>query len=101
MNQYIPLKSKTSSLGDEYYRCLARTLAKRDTQSIDKCVKIGRNYKKALRHQLKDLSRLKDIDFVSRERELITEYLSLIESDLDKFTKGQLDKLVNRRPNLG
>ena len=101
MNQYIPLKSKTSALADEYYRCLAKTLAQRDTRSIDECVKIGRNYNKALRVELKDLSRLKDIAFVDRERELITEYLSLIESDLDKFTKGQVDKLINRRPRFG
>ena len=96
MNQYIPLKSRTSELGDAYYRCVAESLTKRGAKALDECVRIGHDYRTALLQQLKDLSRLRDPAFVQRERELINEYLKLVESDLDKFTKGEIDKVIKR-----
>ena len=102
MQKYLPLKNETAKIGDEYYKCLSETLTKPHSKSkIDDCLRIALNYQSALRAQMKDLSRLSDVRFVRRERELITKYLDLIEHDLSSLTQGEIDDLLrNRRPNF-
>jgi len=102
MQNYLPLKSKSTELGDEYYRCLSeiltRPLAKRD---FEECLRIARRYRKALREQLRDLQRFPDKNFVRRESELIDKYLNLVNDDLNSLSQGEIEKLLKtRRPKL-
>lgn len=97
MKQYLPLKSKSLELGDEYYRCLAESLSRKKERAIEECLKIGRQYKSALEQQLMDLKRFADPNFVERERQLVDQYLQLIEHDLSSLTQGQIDQLLNRQ----
>jgi hypothetical protein len=98
MNQYLPLKTKSAALGDDYYRCLSETLTRPHTrETIDECLRLARRYRTALRRQLKDLERLSDQRFVIRERELIQKYLDLVERDIRSLDQEQINKLLRRR----
>jgi hypothetical protein len=98
MQQYIPLKNKSATLGDAYYRCLSDTLTKPHAKTeFQECLRMARRYRAALRKQLSDLGRLKDPKFVAHERELTDRYLRLIEHDLDFFDLGEIEKLRKRR----
>lgn len=97
MDRYIPLKSKSYKLADQYYQCLAESLTGPGGRNFEECVRIGRRYRAALRSQLKDLERLANPVFVKRERELIGKYLDLINHDLNLHSRGQIPELVRRR----
>jgi hypothetical protein len=103
MNQYLPLKSTSSKLGDEYYRCLVESLTRASPLvKIEECVCIARKYREALHAQLEDLPRLKDPIFIRREERLITEYLKLIDHDLvDFMNEGQIDPDTGTGSGLG
>ena len=98
MHQYLPLKSKSSTLGDAYYKCLYEHLVERRSEDLKECLKLARQYRAALRQQLKDLARLNDAAFIDRERSLIDNYLQLVERDLDKLKQGRSSGLSQRQP---
>ena len=97
MERYIPLKSRSLKLADEYYDCLTSSLTARDKRSIEDCLRIGRRYRTALQSQRKDLGRLSNPSFVERERQLIDKYLELIDHDLTTLTKGEIANVLARR----
>ena len=98
MDQYLPLKSKSNSLGDAYYKCVYEHLIERRSEDLKECLRLGRQYRTALRQQLKDLARLNDAAFIDRERSLIANYLQLIDRDIDKLRQGKSSGLSQRRP---
>jgi hypothetical protein len=98
MHNYLPLKGKSTELGDEYYRCLSEILTRPPGgRDFKDCLRIGRRYRKALRAQLRDLERLPDKNFVRRESELIDKYLNLVDDDLNSLSQGEIEKLLRRR----
>jgi len=96
MERYLPLKSESSRLADEYYSCLSKSLTKPNGPSIDECLRTAREYRTALREQLSDLKRLGDSPFIRRERELASRYLELVEHDLETLKHGQIPKTQNQ-----
>jgi hypothetical protein len=101
MQNYLPLKSESYKLGDEYYRCIGDALNQRGTRGIEECLRIGYQYRTALRRQLEDLARLPDVTFIERERQWIATYLELVETDLNYLTRGQIEPLSEHpRPPL-
>jgi hypothetical protein len=84
-------------LADEYYRCIKESLTGSTTGSIKRCLKIARQYRNALTRQLEDLSRLSDPNFVEHERKVISDYLRLIDNDLNRLEHGEIDKLLAKR----
>src|SRR5258708_105642 len=101
MNYYLPLKSISSKLSDEYYRCLTDSLTHSNgSLKLKECLSKARKYRKALRAQLEGLARLNDPVFVRRELELVREYLQLIDHDLLGFLNdGQIKNPRKRRPD--
>jgi hypothetical protein len=98
VTKYLPLKNMSSRLGDEYYHCLNESITHPYTKEMFQgCLEIGRRYRDALRKQLEDLGRLSDPVFVKRERHLITEYLKLVEHDLESLSHGEPVKPRNGR----
>ncbi len=101
MKNYLALKRSSYQIGDQYYDCLLENL-KHPTPDVGKCHKLGKKYRAALRKQLQDLKRFSDIDFVQREREMISEYLQLIENDLGGLESGRISDLPGGgRPKFG
>jgi|GEM_PF-4102007 len=97
MERYLPLKSESSRLADEYYSCLSKSLTGPNGPAIDECLHTAREYRTALRRQLEDLKRLADSPFIRRERELASRYLELVEHDLETLKQGEIPKTSQQR----
>jgi DNA-binding transcriptional regulator GbsR (MarR family) len=97
MQKYLPLKSHSSQLGDDYFRCVSETIRGKRQEKIDECLKLGRKYRRALERQLKDLARLADEKFIEHERKLISHYLELVEHDLKSLRQGDIDRILSRQ----
>ena len=101
MQKYLPLKSHSSQLGDDYYRCVSKAIRGKRRENIEECLKLARRYRNALERQLADLGRFGDPKFIEHERKLIRHYLELVDDDLNTLEQqGNIDELLSRRRGI-